>query len=311
MPRHLQIHWLCIKATAADSALLGECFHPSAVLGGLLWLTGPAWDEQSLHRARIALAACAQANAARGLASQFELKFECDSDDAPWSAGALCELASWFSSSENITKLEVLSHADQLLPILMPVLPACLTELRIDSPCTAACFNAVIDALRSREIPMHRGHRAVFLFFFFSRAVSLPSHECGAEARRLRVALAAKPRVRLSVTYRLAPETTPFQSISAHLAFVFAALPCSIRHISCPYGEVIDPAEAICQLFAKEKTKLEFDAHCVAAISAGALPILISALRAAAYRDGDFHFDVGHVAAAAETRSKGPGEDRL
>ena len=279
VPAHLRINWLQIYCDPTDAHFLGEAFHPTAVVSGSLWLCGPAWSDINVISARGAMAACARENAKAGRASLFELKLACeddeDDDDEPWSDAARDELASWLRGSSNIVKLEIATAADQLVPFLLPALPECLQELRISGAYTPATFELAMDALESRPLPALK-----------ELIVFLPS-EGGDSARRLLAALAAQPRDGLSVSYWLAdPYSSTAAALATHLTF-FAPLPCVIGYITSAKGVCgrRDAAQALTAFFSGREAD-PIDAVCRPFVEAGALPILISALHAAASSSG-------------------------
>ena len=298
VPPHLRIDWLEITCAAEEVNFLGECFRPSAVLSGSLTLAGPTWSVSALSRAQDALNACAREHAAAGRVSTFELKFEFDEvGKEPLTDGARGLLAGWLRGSDCVLRLEIGSHVDWLIPLLLPALPECLQELRITAECAPSTFELAMAALESRRLP------ALKELTIYVPTTSGGRNRGRRKAQRLLAALAAQPRDGLSVTYWLALDGVPLtRTLAAHLAFLAAAcpLPCPIAYISdSGDGETrVDCVTALCTVFMTVLNDDVFRHICANALAAGAVPTLLSALHSAAASSSSAteHFEVGKVA---------------
>ena len=195
-------------------------------------------------------------------------------------------------------KLEIASAIDQLVPLLLPALPECLQQLQLSTAYTPETFELAMAALESRPLPALK-ELLVYL---------PPSDDSGAEggrerAQRLLTALASHPRGGLTVGYwseALNNADRACDTVSTHLPFLKATLPCIIGHSVGPGSDpdaLCDAASSLSSSFMQIDDTEQFEKLASAAINAGAVPALLSALHsAAASCGGTLHCDVNSAA---------------
>jgi hypothetical protein len=271
LPAQIRIDAWEIECTPADVAHLRDVFHPGAVKGGTLTLSGPPWPARAVVRAFDALRICAEGppgddNEERIM---FSLRLDPPSQaQAPvlWSAGTCAPIAAGLLSGPGIIKsLHLAVDASGFLALL-PALPSCLEELvlsrcSIEPDAHAALFQRVRDG----QLPS-------------LLTLQLAPFSSGAAALRISSELLALARPALQVKYNLTPTVSLNDEMACHLAMVRLLPGASLAH----QGGEKTPAQSLLNLLQKWPAVHAWQRQLY---DLGALPVIMAALQAAAAAD--------------------------